>query len=152
MPGKASLQSQQYYAHKQNAFWYALSPVLGVSAQSSYATKLAALKSQRIAVWDVLRTCERDGSLDSNIVRGSEQYNDFDALLGEYPSLKAVLFNGRTAEQLFLRWRKHSSELPTARWAGLQLECMPSTSPAYASMTREQKQALWAASLQTALS
>ena len=67
MPGRASLAAGQYYAHAQNAFWRIISELLQFDPVSSYAVRVQALKSARIALWDVLRSCKREGSLDSMI-------------------------------------------------------------------------------------
>lgn len=85
MPGRASLAAGQYYAHAQNAFWRIMAELLGFDATAPYAERTQALKSARIALWDVLHSCEREGSLDTNIDRETLVANDFAAFLREHP-------------------------------------------------------------------
>ena len=75
MPGRASLAAGQYYAHPQNAFWRILSRLLQCDPASPYPARIKALKSARIALWDVLQSCEREGSLDSMIERETQVAN-----------------------------------------------------------------------------
>ena len=77
MPGRESLAAEQYYAHRRNAFWKIMSDLLGFDPDSSYGTRLQELKTARIALWDVLQSCTRVGSLDSSIDAGSITVNDF---------------------------------------------------------------------------
>ena len=77
MPGKASLAAGQYYAHPRNHFWPIIAELFGVSADISYETRLFILKSQRIALWDVLASCSRKSSLDARIEKSSDMINDF---------------------------------------------------------------------------
>ena len=139
MPGARSLREQQYYAHPQNAFWRLMGRVLEADPALAYADRLNILQNNRIALWDVLKHCQRSGSLDSAIQSDSIVINEFDALFQRCPLIRRVLFNGKKAEQLF---RRHV--LPTIK-LGADVECigLPSTSPAHATITFEQKLALW---------
>jgi hypoxanthine-DNA glycosylase len=139
MPGDLSLRMQQYYAHPRNAFWRIMSDLLGFDAQSDYNVRLAGLRSAGIGLWDVLRNCERPGSLDSSIVRDSMEVNDFGALFAEYDGVSRVCFNGAKAEQVFLRLvaPRLVSAVRTMR--------LPSTSPANASVTYDAKLRAWRA-------
>jgi double-stranded uracil-DNA glycosylase len=144
MPGIASLKAAQYYAHPQNAFWRIMAAVLGFKASASYADRVAALHKARIAVWDVLASCERPGSLDASIRRDSEVVNDFDSLFNSHPAITHVYFNGAAAETSF---RRHC-----AAWLSdprIKFQRPPSTSPAHASLRFEQKLALWSQALCT---
>jgi double-stranded uracil-DNA glycosylase len=139
MPGDVSLQMQQYYAHPRNAFWRIMSDLLNFDAESDYQARLAVLRSAGIGLWDVLRSCERPGSLDSAIVRDSMEVNDFGALFAQYPGISHVFFNGAKAEQVFLRL--------VAPTLGSPVTCvrLPSTSPASASVTYDAKLRAWRA-------
>ena len=75
MPGQKSLQEHQYYAHPRNAFWWVMAQILNFSNELNYTQKVSKLESSGIAVWDVLFSCQRSGSLDSNIERASEVVN-----------------------------------------------------------------------------
>lgn len=141
MPGQASLNAQQYYAHPRNAFWPIMAELCGFSAELPYAQRLEQLKAHHIALWDVLERCVRPGSLDADIDPASEQANALAALIESLPNLHTVAFNGRKAEQSF---RKHvRPQLKNAdahRWLAL-----PSTSPAHASMRFAEKLGAWRA-------
>lgn len=139
MPGVASLEAQRYYAHPQNAFWFIMASLHGDSENvpEHYDDRINLILNSKIALWDVLKHCIRPGSLDSKIERSSVVCNDFRQFFRKHTSLKRIGFNGKTAEQLF---RKHvTSDLPD----NIELVSLPSTSPAMATMTREQKTAAW---------
>ncbi|MCK5361170.1 MAG: DNA-deoxyinosine glycosylase [Gammaproteobacteria bacterium] len=140
MPGVASLQKQQYYAHPRNAFWAIISELLSIEDNKTYEQRCCLLKNSGVAVWDVLKACRRPGSLDSNIEPASESANDFERLLIENKSIRAVFFNGAAAERLY---RKHVLKLVNSKHPELVYHCLPSSSPAYASMTYEEKLKHW---------
>jgi len=133
-PGEASLAQARYYAHPRNRFW----PILGALldeplTELAYEARLERIKARRIALWDMLGACRREGSLDAAIrdARG----NDFDALLEAMPGLGAVAFNGATAARAE----------PGFAARGLATYRLPSTSPAHAALSHEAKLARWSA-------
>lgn len=141
MPGAASLAARQYYAHPRNAFWRILGELAGAHPDLPYDERLARLQARGIALWDVLRHCERPGSLDADIAPASMIANDFAGLFATQPGITRVLFNGATAEQCF---RRHVLPgLDAALSARLTLIRLPSTSPAHAGMAVEHKLAHW---------
>jgi TDG/mug DNA glycosylase family protein len=148
MPGKASLAAGQYYAHAQNLFWRILGEITGAAPSLAYATRARALKSHRIALWDVLESCTREGSLDSAIDDASISANDFASFYRGHPRIAFVFFNGAKAEACY---RKHV--LPALGDAALppSYHRLPSTSPANASMSRAHKQRVWLQALAQAL-
>lgn len=150
MPGAASLAAGEYYAHPRNAFWTIVGEQSGAPAQLRYARRAAALRAARIALWDVIASCRRRGSLDAAIERGSVRVNDFAGFLARHPRIGCIAFNGGTAETLF---RRHV--LPRLRAAGttrtLRLVRLPSTSPAHAGLTLARKRAAWRRALRAAL-
>lgn len=138
MPSVASLEQGFYYAHPRNAFWPMLAALFSEAAPADIPAKVALLERHDIALWDVLQSCEREGSLDSAI--REPMPNDFGALFEQCPGINRILFNGGTAKRLFF---KYCSEYLTGRsWAQ-----PPSTSPAH-TMTYERKLALWRNALQ----
>ena len=143
MPSQLSLEKNEYYAHPRNAFWWLMASILKFDVEQCYATRVERLTSSGIAVWDVLRECERPGSLDSSIQRTTEVANSFTPFFGLHSSIKLIAFNGGAAKHIFMR---HCSEVleqtPGMRWSQL-----PSTSPAHAAMTKEQKYRIWSHTL-----
>lgn len=131
-PGVASLQAQQYYAHPRNQFWRLISALIGEDLVAiPYATRLQKLLEHRIGVWDVIDVCAREGSLDSAI--RDAQHNDFQVLKEQCPALRRIGFNGKTS----------GKQAALFADAGFATFILPSSSPAYAVMTFEQKLAVW---------
>ncbi len=133
MPSIRSLELGQYYGHGQNYFWPMLFELFGETYSNDYEQKKRLILSHRLALWDVLGSCEREGSLDSNIT--NEIANDFDVFFKEYPLIKAILFNGTKAEQSF---KKYFPQL----FQTMTHYKMPSTSPAH-TMKRQDKLTQW---------
>ncbi len=139
MPGRLSLQAQQYYAHPRNAFWPILGELVDARPDLPYQVRLQVLKANGIALWDVLKSCIREGSLDSDIDDTSIIANDFASLHQAYPDITYIFFNGAKAEACY---RKHV--LPSLSVATqLQYQRLPSTSPAHASLSPAQKLKAW---------
>lgn len=148
MPGKASLAAGQYYAHAQNMFWRILGEVSGAGPASSYETRVQALKTCGIALWDVLASCTREGSLDSSIEDDTICPNDFVSFYRAHPRIAQVFFNGAKAEACY---RKHVLPLLADGFGPQTCRRLPSTSPANASMSRAYKQKVWKRALRLAL-
>ena len=138
-PGVASLQARQYYGHPQNQFWRILRTILGnICASSSlnccvssYQIHSEWLLSKKLGVWDVYASCEREGSLDSNIRQA--ELNNFSTLKTLCPNLQAIAHNGGES----FKHAKHTQNL------GVPVFRLPSTSPANASWSFERKVAAW---------
>jgi double-stranded uracil-DNA glycosylase len=141
MPGKASLRERQYYAHPQNAFWRIIGGILGFDPASPYDARVAAVQSAGVAVWDVLKSCIRPGSLDSAIDASSVLPNDFAAFFAAHPQIKRICFNGAKAEALYM---KHVRPRLLAN-SDVRYLRLPSTSPANASLTLLEKVRAWQA-------
>jgi len=138
MPGAASLAARQYYAHPQNTFWRILSLLLMFDRNAPYAIKIAAMKSAQIAVWDVLKSCIRSGSADAMIERDTQMPNDFSTFFRKHRGITHVFFNGTAAEIFFRRHALRETAAPSIRYGSL-----PSTSPANASLSFEEKLQAW---------
>ncbi|MEL7313131.1 MAG: DNA-deoxyinosine glycosylase [Pseudomonadota bacterium] len=145
MPGQASLDAQQYYAYPHNAFWRIMAELIGFEVSLPYTERCDALIGVRVAVWDVMQSCVRPGSLDSAIVESTIVPNDFTAFFDQHPEIQQVCFNGAKAESSF---RKHvMSELGLAG-SRLAYARLPSTSPAHASLSFDAKRDAWHECLQ----
>lgn len=138
MPSVMSLASGQYYGNPRNAFWPVMADILGFDGAAPYEQRVSELAGHQIAVWDVLRSCRRAGSLDAAVERDSMVPNDFGAFLRDRPQIDLLLFNGAAAEANYHRLVRAA---PAVR--GLRL---PSTSPAH-TMRFADKLAHWRAAL-----
>lgn len=141
MPGKESLRAGQYYAHKRNAFWTIMGELIGAGPELPYESRTQILKSAGIALWDVLASCKRYSSMDSDIDQASIYPNDFKSFFLAHPHITHVFFNGAMAEKCY---QKH------VRFETLPLHNLrlPSTSPAHAAMPCDQKLKVWEAVMQ----
>ncbi|ERI95265.1 hypothetical protein HMPREF1982_00406 [Clostridiales bacterium oral taxon 876 str. F0540] len=101
MPSIESIKRNEYYGNKRNAFWKIVFSLYGMEVREEYKDKIDFLLSNHIAVWDVLESCERDGSSDVSI--RNPKANDFNKFFTQYPNLKKIYFNGKTAEKLYLK-------------------------------------------------
>jgi len=144
MPGIASLEQGEYYAHPRNAFWPIMGELVGAGPGLPYAQRLARLRAAGVALWDVLYACRREGSLDARIEIASEQPNAIPGLLAECRGIDRILFNGGAAERLFSR---HVAGRLVTLDREFQLQRLPSTSPAYAAMPFAAKLAAWRSAL-----
>lgn len=131
-PGEASLAAQQYYAHPRNQFWRLLSAVLSEDLASlPYRQRLQRLLSRHVGLWDVIDVCEREGSLDTAIRR--PKANDFAILKQQCPQLRRICFNGKTSGKY----------QPQFAHADFETLVLPSSSPANAQLSFDEKLAQW---------
>lgn len=125
MPGMRSLEKQKYYAHPQNRFWKLMGMFCNLDnlSELNYQDKLQILLKNKIALWDVIQSCNRDGSLDSNIQ--NELPNDIPELLKRFPKIKEICLNGNKS---YSASKKYFPKLLE------KYKCykLPSTSPANA--------------------
>ncbi len=138
MPGKESLRARQYYAHRRNAFWPIMGELVGAAPTLPYETRTDRLNSAGIALWDVLASCTRSGSMDADIEADSISTNDFASFFQTHPVITNIYFNGSMAERCFRRYVQPFLE----DWP-LTYHRLPSTSPANASIRYEQKLIAW---------
>ena len=133
-PSEASLAAGQYYAHPRNQFWRLLGDLFGERlAEQPYEARLARLLAHGVGLWDVIDACDRQGSLDAAIT--NPRANAFTRLKRRAPVLTDVAFNGGTAGRF----------APVFSDAGYTTSVLPSSSPAHAGRTYEQKLAIWQA-------
>ena len=138
MPGARSLAVGQYYAHRHNAFWPIMAELFGFAPDADYEARTQALRDNGVALWDVLKTCYREGSMDADIRAAVP--NDFESFLSRHEGIDAVYFNGAKAEQV---WRRHVAPKLPERLLPRDQARLPSTSPAYASIDFAQKLEAW---------
>lgn len=141
MPGVESLRKQQYYGYKYNAFWRIIYALFSREPDEEYEKRKVFLLDHDIAVWDVLKACEREGSSDSDIKQPVP--NDFVSLYQQYPNIRSVCFNGGPAGRLYKRFIKETG----VRCQTQTFYSLPSTSPAY-TITFEKKLEQWQLLLQ----
>ncbi|PSJ16455.1 DNA-deoxyinosine glycosylase [Nitrosomonas supralitoralis] len=146
MPGEASLAENQYYAHPRNVFWPIMAPLLQIQVNTSYEEKIIALKSSPIALWDVLKSCSRTGSLDSMIDTETQIINNFAAFFSLHREITHVFFNGGKAETCFRR-----NVILDKDSGAITLSRLPSTSPANARLSFDARYRIWHQMIKLAL-
>lgn len=133
MPSVKSLEYQEYYGNKQNVFWQMMFQIFQEDFSDDYQNRKALLYKYKIALWDVLQSCQREGSLDSNIK--SEQPNDIKGLLIAYPAISHIVFSSQKAQQYFKKYIEATG--------GITFVTMPSPSGANARMSIDEKIEKW---------
>lgn len=128
-PSIQSFEKNFYYAHPRNQFWKILEKITTYPANSR-DQRLWLLKECKLGLWDMVKECSRENSLDSSLE--NEAVNDLETFLQEHPTITKLAFTGKKAEALFKRYFSH-----------LEIETvyLPSPSAAYAKMTFEEKAA-----------
>ena len=147
LPSRKSIETSEYYAHPQNAFWRIMGELFGAGCDVPYAERIDMLKANNIAIWDVLAASVRPGSMDSHIDLSRSKPNDFMLFLKTYSDIRLMCFNGQKAAAMFgdMVLSEHCELC-----SGLRFETLPSTSAAFASMPFEEKLRKWAIVLQSA--
>jgi hypoxanthine-DNA glycosylase len=135
MPGPVALKKQQFYGFDGNHFWHIIPKLFGVPRPPDYQDRLRLIRKNRIALWDVLYSCTRESALDAHI--RDVKPNKIPQLLKKYPNIRAVFINGRFAHDTFHKCFEGKINRPVFY--------LPSTSPAHASLTLQQKIRKWSA-------
>jgi TDG/mug DNA glycosylase family protein len=133
-PSVISVEKGEYYANPRNRFWHLIEALLGINAQLPYHVRTVQLKEKRIALWDVTRECEREGSDDAAIK--NEVVNDIPGFLRDHPSIRVIILNGGGASRIF--HRHFPDGIP-----GIMIFTLPSTSPANAKFGLPQLADAW---------
>jgi hypoxanthine-DNA glycosylase len=140
LPSVRSIEAFEYYAHPQNAFWRIMAALFGAAPDMPYKKRTEMLQRNGIAIWDVLASSIRPGSMDSDIDLSTAKPNDFASFLNTYSGIRLVCFNGKKAAAMFER-------LVLSKYPDLgntlRFETLPSTSPAFASMPFDAKLRKW---------
>ena len=132
LPSVKSRENNFYYGHKQNRFWKVLATLLKEPVPETIEEKKAMLLAHRIALWDVIASCDIIGSSDSSIK--NVVANDIGRVLSE-ASIWQIFVNGQTAFKLYKKY-----VLPET---GVMPVCLPSTSPANAAWNMERLTEAW---------
>ena len=149
MPGAESLRQSRYYANPRNVFWRLMAELAGIDTQLDYDCRCRRLVAAGIALWDVLKSCERPGSLDSAIDRRSAEVNDFAGFFERHRQIDAVMCNGAASFDLFCR-RVLPQLAPDVRQRLYPVR-LPSTSPAHATLSFAAKRDRWREALEPLL-
>lgn len=126
-PSIQSFENNFYYAHPRNQFWKILQAVTEYPINNR-DQKIWLLKECKFGLWDMVRECVRDNSLDSSLE--NEEVNDIASFLEAHPSIEKLAFTGKKAEVLF---KTHFAHLD------IETVYLPSPSAAYAKMSMEEK-------------
>ncbi len=140
MPGTASLKMNSYYAHSQNKFWSIIYALFEKLPEGDYMKRTAFIREKGIALWDVLESCSRKGSLDSDIRK--PEPNNFHNFFKQHANIRAVFFNGAKAFELF------EKRVGFTMLEGKEYHRLPSTSPANNGINFQKKLQLWSGILQ----
>lgn len=136
MPSIESLRKKEYYANPRNQFWKIIYSIFDSVLAIAYAERVSSMQEKRIALWDVIKRCDREGSSDSKITMVC--VNDFISLLATYPEVKYICFNGQKAFDTFRKEVKLNTS------SKVILRMLPSSSPANARMSIDTKIRKWA--------
>lgn len=139
VPSEESLRKKERYGHKSNQFWRILFALFNKPLPDNYEEKSAILTDNNIAIWDVLHSCEGEGSLDSAI--RNEKPNDFKKLFKEYPRIKYIFFTSKKAAEFYKKYVGFDTDKV--------FTVLPSPSPANARMRLDEKIEKWKVLLDT---
>lgn len=120
-PSVKSRDQMFFYGHPQNRFWKVTASVFGSNLPETIPEKKDFLKKNHIALWDVIGSCDIEGSSDSSIA--NVVANDISVIL-KNAKIKGVFINGKTAEKYYKKYIEPKT--------GIKAVCLPSTSPANA--------------------
>ena len=146
-PGEESLRRREYYADSRNSFWTVACTALGVDVPQDYHSRVDLLRKSKIAVWDVLRSCERIGSQDKGIKPGSETFNRIGGFLSLHKDITTICFNGWEAYGYFSLMPKRKSY---QKMNDMALVVLPSSSGSNTHQSIEQKSELWKVAIRDA--
>lgn len=131
-PSVKSREEEFYYGHPQNRFWKVISAITGEPLPTTIEDKKTVLLNHNIAIWDVIKSCEIEGSSDSSIK--NVVANDISKIL-QVANIRKVYANGDKAYRLYLRH--------CYKETGREIMKLPSTSPANASYSLERLLEQW---------
>ncbi len=139
-PGVASLERREYYGFGRNRFWPLMERLFGVRAAAPYERRIAELVGRRVALWDVLAACDREGSRDDRILLDTAVPNEVARFVARHRTIRTVALNGGAAHRLFRRFVLASlgnADRPP------RVVALPSTSPLNARMDLRALERSW---------
>lgn len=131
-PSVKSREQMFFYGHPQNRFWKVLASVFGDEIPTTTDEKKRFLAKNHIALWDVIGSCEIEGSSDASIT--NVKANDLTVIL-DRAEIRGVFVNGKTAEKYYRKYLEQKTNRKAI--------CLPSTSPANAAWSVERLAAVW---------
>ena len=131
-PSVKSREAMFFYGHPQNRFWTVIAGVFGDSVPQTIEEKKHLILDHHLALWDVISSCEIEGSSDASIKNVTA--NDLSPIL-QAASIDKILVNGKTAEKLYIQYIQPKTQFPAI--------CLPSTSPANAAWRLERLIEAW---------
>jgi TDG/mug DNA glycosylase family protein len=131
-PSRQSLLKKEYYGNPRNHFWQIIEALFPIDRHLPYGVRTSRLVDHRIALWDVICTCSREGSADARIQ--GPLFNDLAGFLGSFPTLHLVALNGSSAGRYY-----HQLNIS----ASVPAVVLPSTSPANTRFTLKEKVRSW---------
>lgn len=131
-PSVLSLAHREYYGNPRNRFWAVMEELFDVPAALAYSERARRLTEEKVALWDVVRECTREGSADSRI--RNPVPNAITGFVQAHPTIRLIALNGSTAGHLY----HHLAPVP-----GIPTVTLPSTSPANAAVTFAKKVRQW---------
>ena len=131
-PSVKSREEGFFYGHPQNRFWKVLSAVFSESTPHTIQEKKKFLLRNKVALWDVIHSCEITGSSDSSIK--NVVVNDLTKIL-DVANIEQIFVNGKKAFSLYNKYMKPELEI--------EARCLPSTSPANATWNLERLIEVW---------
>ncbi len=131
-PSVMSRNEAFFYAHPQNRFWKTVAAVFAAPVPGNLEQKKELILQNRLALWDVIASCEITGSSDSSVRHVTP--TDLSVIFASAP-IRRVFVNGKTAARVYRRY-----QLPRT---GMEAVCLPSTSPANAAWSQAQLVEAW---------
>lgn len=133
MPSEESLRKQEYYGHRANQFWRLIFAVFSKEYTELYKEKIELINNLKIALWDVLKSCEGKWSSDTSIT--NEQANDFKEFYSKYPNIHTIVFSSKKAEEFYTKY--------IGKTADKNFLTLPSPSSANAKLSFKEKLEKW---------
>lgn len=131
-PSVKSREAAFFYGHPQNRFWAVIAEIYGYKKPQTVEEKKKLVLENKLAMWDVIQSCEIEGSADSTI--SNVTANDLSIIL-ENSRVDRIFVNGKTAEKYYKKY--------TYPKTGIKAICLPSTSPANAAWSIEKLVDAW---------